>query len=105
MLNSLLQKAPVIAILRGVTPDEVEEIATVLIESGVRIIEVPMNSPAPLDSIATLRKRLEGTGYCVAGTVLKPGHIGGSGSAPSAWHASVLEFLELHMLEEYAARS
>ncbi|RZM21261.1 MAG: 2-dehydro-3-deoxy-6-phosphogalactonate aldolase, partial [Sphingomonas sp.] len=45
-------KCPLIAILRGVKPDEVEAIGDALIVAGFTILEVPMNSPDPLDSIA-----------------------------------------------------
>ena len=62
---------PLVAILRGVKPDEVEAIGDALVESGFRLIEVPMNSPQPLDSIARLAKRFAGTEVLVgAGTVL-----------------------------------
>jgi 2-dehydro-3-deoxyphosphogalactonate aldolase len=45
---------PIIAILRGVTPDEVCVIGQALIDAGIRFIEVPFNSPQPADSIAAL---------------------------------------------------
>jgi len=47
LFKTRLQRAPLIAILRGVVSDEVEAIGAVLIESGFEIIEVPLNSPAP----------------------------------------------------------
>jgi 2-keto-3-deoxy-6-phosphogluconate aldolase len=43
-----LRQCPLIAIIRGVTPDEVEGIGEALFEAGFRIIEVPLNSPDPL---------------------------------------------------------
>ena len=61
---------PLVAIIRGVTPGEVEEVAGALIEAGVRIIEVPLNSPDPLDSIAKLAKRFGDAATIGAGTVL-----------------------------------
>lgn len=61
---------PLIAILRGVTPAEAPAIADVLIEAGITRIEVPFNSPDPLDSIATLAKAYGATALIGAGTVL-----------------------------------
>lgn len=64
-----LQKYPLIAILRGITPAEITATAEVLYQAGVRIIEVPLNSPDPLHSIELLAARLPD---CLigAGTVL-----------------------------------
>jgi 2-dehydro-3-deoxyphosphogalactonate aldolase len=59
-----------IAILRGVRPDEVETIADALLEAGIDRIEVPLNSPDPLDSIARLARRHGDTALIGAGTVL-----------------------------------
>ncbi|MGC5797510.1 2-dehydro-3-deoxy-6-phosphogalactonate aldolase [Sphingomonas sp. NFX23] len=64
-------KCPLIAILRGVKPDEVEAIGEALVEAGFTILEVPMNSPDPLDSIARLARRFEGRAVVGAGTVLR----------------------------------
>ena len=58
--NSYFAQCPLIAILRGVRPDEVEAIGDALVEGGVRIIEVPLNSPDPIASIARLSARLKG---------------------------------------------
>lgn len=55
-LRSWLQQCPVIAILRGIRPDEAESIVYALEEAGIRIVEVPLNSPDPLQSIATLAR-------------------------------------------------
>ena len=55
-LKAALGEAPIIAIIRGVTPDEVEAVAEALISAGVRVIEVPMNSPEPLESIRRLAR-------------------------------------------------
>lgn len=60
---------PFIAILRGVKPDEVLELAEVLVETGFSIIEVPLNSPDPLRSIERLARALPET-LIGAGTVL-----------------------------------
>ncbi len=63
-------KCPLVAILRGVRPDKVEAIGDALVEGGIRIIEVPLNSPDPLDSIARLSARFRGRAVIGAGTVL-----------------------------------
>jgi len=62
---------PIIAIIRGVKPDEVLDIAEALYSAGVRLIEVPMNSPEPLESIAKLGSMGDRIVYG-AGTVLTP---------------------------------
>jgi len=61
---------PLVAILRGVRPDEVEAIGDVLVEAGFEAIEVPLNSPKPLVSIERLAKRHGGRALIGAGTVL-----------------------------------
>jgi 2-dehydro-3-deoxyphosphogalactonate aldolase len=70
-LNSLLQQGapPIIAILRGVRPEEVLEIGSALIDAGIRIIEVPLNSPQPLLSIKQLAKAFGDQALIGAGTV------------------------------------
>jgi len=70
-------QCPLIAILRGVRPDEVEAIGEALFDAGVRIIEVPLNSPDPLDSIARLSARFDGRALIGAGTVLQVGQVEG----------------------------
>jgi 2-dehydro-3-deoxyphosphogalactonate aldolase len=66
---------PLIAIIRGVTPDEVEAVGDALFAAGIRIIEVPLNSPDPLGSIARLAKRLGDRALVGAGTVLDVGQV------------------------------
>ncbi len=61
---------PIIAILRGVRPDEVLAIGEALVAAGVDRIEVPLNSPDPLDSIAALAQGLGDRALVGAGTVL-----------------------------------
>ena len=61
---------PIIAILCGVRPDQVTDIGRVLVEAGIDRIEVPMNSPQPFISIATLARNLDGEAEIGAGTVL-----------------------------------
>lgn len=66
---------PLVAIIRGVCPDEVEAVGDALVEAGIRIIEVPLNSPDPLDSIGRLAKRVGDRVLVGAGTVLKPASV------------------------------
>jgi 2-dehydro-3-deoxyphosphogalactonate aldolase len=68
--NQAFETCPLIAILRGVLPDEVEEIGITLVKAGFKLIEVPLNSPNPLESIAKLAKTLHGKALVGAGTVL-----------------------------------
>ncbi len=65
-----LSTMPVVAILRGVTPEEVEDIVEAIIAAGVTIIEVPLNSPDPFISIELMAKRFAGRAIIGAGTVL-----------------------------------
>ncbi|MCT4705275.1 2-dehydro-3-deoxy-6-phosphogalactonate aldolase [Enterobacteriaceae bacterium H11S18] len=61
---------PLIAILRGITPDKAVEAAEALLECGFRYLEVPLNSPSPYESISLMRKAVGDRGYVGAGTVL-----------------------------------
>lgn len=61
---------PLVAVLRGVRPDEVEAISEALFEAGIRIIEVPLNSPEPLKSIEHLARLFGDRALTGAGTVL-----------------------------------
>ena len=72
MLHTTLDKLPLIAILRGVTPDEVEAIGDGLYTAGFRVIEVPLNSPSALESITRLARKLPDDALVGAGTVLDP---------------------------------
>jgi 2-dehydro-3-deoxyphosphogalactonate aldolase len=69
-LNRYLAECPLVAIIRGVTPAEAEGIGRAIFEAGIRIIEVPLNSPQPLESIRVLATALEGEALVGAGTVL-----------------------------------
>jgi len=60
----------VVAILRGVKPDEVESVGDALVEAGIAVIEVPLNSPHPFDSIRRLAARHGDRALIGAGTVL-----------------------------------
>ena len=61
---------PLVAILRGIRPEEAGEIACGLYSAGFRLIEVPLNSPEPFDSIARMRRAVPGDALVGAGTVL-----------------------------------
>ncbi|MBA15475.1 MAG: 2-dehydro-3-deoxy-6-phosphogalactonate aldolase [Sphingomonas sp.] len=63
-------RCPLIAILRGLTPGEAIDIGDALVDAGIAIIEVPLNSPDPLESIALLADRFAGRAVIGAGTVL-----------------------------------
>src|SRR5579885_2611526 len=75
LLHAFLDECPLIAIIRGVTPGEVEEIGQAIYDGGIRIIEVPLNSPEPLKSIALLAKRFGDRMLVGAGTVLDPADV------------------------------
>lgn len=66
---------PLVAILRGVRPDEVVPIGRALYAAGFRLLEVPLNSPDPLESIARLRVALPDDALVGAGTVLTPERV------------------------------
>ncbi|WP_323121503.1 2-dehydro-3-deoxy-6-phosphogalactonate aldolase [Burkholderia alba] len=66
---------PLIAILRGITPGEAAEHGAALYEAGFRLVEVPLNSPDPLASIAALRGALPDDALVGAGTVLRAEHV------------------------------
>lgn len=67
-----LDALPLIAILRGLTPEGAPAVGDALVEAGFRVLEVPLNSPRPLDSIRILARRFEGRALVGAGTVLTP---------------------------------
>nr|NUR36536.1 2-dehydro-3-deoxy-6-phosphogalactonate aldolase [Sphingomonas sp.] len=73
--DAAFARCPLVAILRGVRPDEAEETGDVLVEAGFTLIEVPLNSPGPLDSIERLSRRLADRAVIGAGTVLKPADV------------------------------
>ena len=70
-----LAKSPLIAILRGVEPSEVVGIAEDLIAAGISIIEVPLNSPEPLESIRRLVGACAGNALVGAGTVMRSDEV------------------------------
>jgi 2-dehydro-3-deoxyphosphogalactonate aldolase len=70
-----LAPTSLVAILRGITPDEADSIAAVIVEAGFGAIEVPLNSPEPLASIARIARRFSGRILVGAGTVLEPREV------------------------------
>jgi 2-dehydro-3-deoxyphosphogalactonate aldolase len=70
LLRRYLDECPLVAIIRGVRPDEAEAIGDAIYEGGIRIIEVPMNSPDPLKSIERLAAKFGDRALVGAGTVL-----------------------------------
>lgn len=74
-LKARLAANPLVAILRGVTPGEVEAIGAALVAAGIGVIEVPLNSPDPFDSIARLVRRFGDHALIGAGTVMRPADV------------------------------
>lgn len=70
--DSAMSDCPLVAVLRGITPAESEPVGAALVESGFTIIEVPLNSPEPLQSIRILADRFGEKALIGAGTVLSP---------------------------------
>ena len=66
---------PLVAILRGITPDEALPVGQALVDAGFRLIEVPLNSPEPLRSVALLARAFP-QAVVGAGTVLRRGDVG-----------------------------
>jgi 2-dehydro-3-deoxyphosphogalactonate aldolase len=76
-LDEILESGalPVIAILRGLTPEEALDIGAAVLQAGIRAIEVPLNSPRPLESIALLADAFGDRAVIGAGTVLDPAMV------------------------------
>ena len=75
LFRSRFAACPLVAIIRGVTPDEAEGVAEALLEAGIRIVEVPLNSPEPLVSIERLARRFGEDALIGAGTVLQAAQV------------------------------
>ncbi len=66
---------PVVAILRGIRREEALPVAAALVDAGIRLIEVPLNSPDPFDSIRAIQDRFGDRAAIGAGTVLDPASV------------------------------
>lgn len=69
-LSPYLDPLPLIAVLRGITPEEIPNVGDALVTGGFRVLEVPLNSPRPYESIALLAQRYAERCLLGAGTVL-----------------------------------
>lgn len=75
LFNQYFSKCPAVAIIRGVTPPEAADIGRALFEGGIRIVEVPLNSPDPFSSIRVIADALGDTALVGAGTVIDPADV------------------------------
>jgi len=76
LLADFMATCPLIAILRGITPDEATTVGEALVETGFSILEVPLNSPGAVKSISRLSAALDGRALVGAGTVLTVDQVG-----------------------------
>ena len=74
-LKTWLQRCPLVAILRGVKPDEVVAICEALEQQAIAIVEVPLNSPQPMESIAVLARAFGERLLIGAGTVMTEAQV------------------------------
>jgi 2-dehydro-3-deoxyphosphogalactonate aldolase len=74
-LNTWLERCPVIAILRGIRPEEAESIGAALERAGISIVEVPLNSPDPFESISILSRSFNSRMLVGAGTLTNPKQV------------------------------
>jgi 2-dehydro-3-deoxyphosphogalactonate aldolase len=75
-LTFFLDAMPIVAILRGITPDKSIEVADCLFDAGIQIVEVPLNSPKALDSIGLISEKFGKRMLVGAGTVLTAVQVG-----------------------------
>lgn len=73
--ETLMKECPLVAILRGILPEEVEAVCDVLYKNGIRLLEIPLNSPDALRSIEIAVKHTAGRMLVGAGTVLTPDDV------------------------------
>ncbi|PZW45681.1 2-keto-3-deoxy-phosphogalactonate aldolase [Humitalea rosea] len=74
-LHDWLSRCPLVAILRGLTPEEALPVGGALVEAGFAVIEVPLNSPDPIESIRRLAAAFGDRALIGAGTVLDPADV------------------------------
>jgi 2-dehydro-3-deoxyphosphogalactonate aldolase len=74
-VRAWLARSPLVAILRGVQPTEVESICYALERAGISIVEVPLNSPQPLESISILSRSFGDRMLIGAGTLTTPSQV------------------------------
>lgn len=74
-MHQYLKPLPLVAILRGIAPEDALPVGMALAEAGFRIIEVPLNSPQPLRSIEALARELGSSCLVGAGTVMSPQQV------------------------------
>jgi 2-dehydro-3-deoxyphosphogalactonate aldolase len=79
--NEMLCQCPVVAILRGILPSDVLRVCEILTASGIRLIEVPLNSPDALESISIASEGIGSKALIGAGTVLTKDDVSGVASA------------------------
>jgi 2-dehydro-3-deoxyphosphogalactonate aldolase len=80
-LRLWLERCPLVAILRGVQPAEAESICSALERAGISIVEVPLNSPNPHESISILSRSFGRRMLIGAGTLTEPSQVGGVAAA------------------------
>jgi 2-dehydro-3-deoxyphosphogalactonate aldolase len=76
---------PIVAILRGIEPDEAPAIGAALVAGGIRALEIPLNSPRPFESLRRLRASLPDGIALGAGTVLSANEVGRAAEAGAAF--------------------
>lgn len=81
MLRQMIGRMPFTAILRGLTPEEALAVGDALVEAGMTMLEVPLNSPRPMESIRLLAQRHGETCLIGAGTVMTPSQVAEIGAA------------------------
>lgn len=74
-LKDWLARCPLVAILRGLTPADAVPVGTALVEAGIVVLEVPLNSPQPFESIRLLAERFGDRALVGAGTVMTVGDV------------------------------
>ncbi|PXV61275.1 2-keto-3-deoxy-phosphogalactonate aldolase [Dyella jiangningensis] len=95
-MKAWLDPLPLVAILRGLTPDEAVDISRVLVDTGFRMLEVPLNSPQPFESIRRMVDAL-GDGILIgAGTVLDPAHV--TNVADAGGRLVVMPHADVHVI-------